>query len=99
MNGPSGGLANWHDTEDGSVQRVTGLYNFAGTNDITKISPQTQAAYLGHELDTTYKSTLQNLQKATTLEQGNSIWTKQYEAPARRGPAGDQSPAEWSELL
>ena len=82
VNGPSGGLANWHDTEDGSVQRLTGLYNFAGTNDITKISPQTQAAYLGHELDTTYKSTLQNLQKATTLEQGNSIWTKQYEAPA-----------------
>lgn len=73
------GLANWNQ------DRAQNLYKFAGTNDISKISPATQAKFIGWELDNTPQgqSTLGALKQAKPgdVGAGTTIWTKQYEVP------------------
>ncbi len=43
---------------------------------------ETQAKFLGHELDTTHKGVLDSLLKGNTVADGNRVWTKDFEVPA-----------------
>lgn len=88
VNGPSGGVASWHDVE-GKPGRFTGLLNYANVprgmavrDGKLTIPFEKQVGYLGHELDTTYKNVLDALRKGRTVEDGASIWTRQFEVPA-----------------
>ncbi len=99
--GPSGGMLQWHDGPDS--KRLTGLYSFAGKNDINQIDPTTQASYFGHELDTTHAGVLAALKQAKPgdMSAGNDIMVRKFEVPkdadgqvAARAPYG-QSFSSW----
>lgn len=88
--GPSGGALQWHN------ERLTGLYNFAGTGDISKIPIETQAKYMQQELQGRENGTLKALLGADTVRQGTDIWTRKFERPqypdkdvAKRTPMGE----------
>lgn len=88
VNGPSGGFAQWHDV-DGKGGRFSSLLNYAGMSKDQAVQGgkltipfETQAKFLGHELDTTHKGVLDSLLKGNTVADGNRIWTKDFEVPA-----------------
>lgn len=91
VNGPSGGLAQWHDKDGQPGGRFTALLNFAGVskdqavqNGKLTIPVETQAKFLGHELDTSHNRVLKELQGASTVKDGNRIWTVDFEVPANK---------------
>lgn len=88
---PSGGALQWRD------DRLRGLYNFAGVNDIKQIPIETQAKWMQHELQGSEHRALDALLKGNTVADGARAWTYQFERPfdkpgetARRTPMGEQ---------
>lgn len=84
---PSGGIAQWHKDRFDNLVAGSGLKpEQIAPNNKFAVPLDQQLKFLGHELDTSENSTLKQLQQASTLDQGNSIWTKSFERPA--DPAG-----------
>ncbi len=93
---PSGGALQWRG------DRLSGLYNFAGTNDIRQIPIETQAKWMQQELQGKENGALQSLLKGNTVADGARSWTYDFERPhdkpgetARRTPIGQQF---WSSM-
>lgn len=111
VNGPSGGFAQWHDIT-GKGGRFTNLLNFAGMSPSQAVQGgkmtiplETQIKFLGHELDTNanHRNVLQQLQRGSTVADGNRIWTHDFEVPkdkvgqtAARQRYGDSLWKQWS---
>jgi hypothetical protein len=93
--GGSGGIGQWNR---GRLVGNNGLLEFAAANgvqglninnpqDAKKVPLATQAAYLGHELDTTYSGVLKGLQSVNTGQEGLTTWVNNYENPADKAGA------------
>ena len=70
------GLGQWNDT------RAIALKNTAQRMGTTWNDPRAQVAHLGNELSGTHKHVLNALLNGKTIEDGNRVWTTQYEVPA-----------------
>lgn len=88
---PSGGALQWRG------DRLSGLYNFAGTSDIRQIPIETQAKWMQQELQGKESGALQSLLKGNSVQDGARAWTHNFERPqdaagetARRTPMGEQ---------
>jgi len=88
---PSGGALQWRG------DRLSGLYQFAGTRDIKQIPIETQAKWMQRELQGSERGALESLLKGTTVADGARAWTYNFERPydkpgetARRTPMGEQ---------
>lgn len=70
------GIGQWHS------ERRRGLERFARRTGRNIDDFRTQMDYVAHELETTHRSVLNAMRNASTMEQGERIWTRQYEVPA-----------------
>ncbi len=102
VNGPSGGLCQWHDTESKLGKgRLSNLLKFAGwTNQQINnyyiqikqnkwkgelpVPLETQLAFLSHELNTTHKGALQEIQKSSNVLDSARAWVYKYEFPQNK---------------
>lgn len=74
VNGPSGGIAMWHNN------RLNKLKQFANKRGKAWTDIETQAEYLWHELtEGGYKHVLNKLKNVKTIEDASFIWGDEYE--------------------
>ena len=80
--GPSGGLAQWHDTDFNGNGRFSALKDFAEARGTDWTDRQTQLDFLLYELNTSYKDVLDAMNNATSVEEATRIFVKGFEKPA-----------------
>ena len=80
--GPSGGLAQWHDTDFNGNGRFSALKRFAEARGTDWTDRKTQLDFLLYELNTGYKDVLDRLNSATSIEEATRIFVEGFEKPA-----------------
>ena len=80
--GPSGGLAQWHDTDFNGNGRFSALKDFAKARGTNWTDRQTQLDFLLYELNTSYKDVLDAMNNATSIEEATRIFVEGFEKPA-----------------
>lgn len=80
--GPSGGLAQWHDTDFNGNGRFSALKRFAEGRGTDWTDRKTQLDFLLYELNTGYKDVLDRLNSATSIEEATRIFVEGFEKPA-----------------
>lgn len=80
--GPSGGLAQWHDTDFNGNGRLSALKRFAEARGTDWTDRKTQLDFLLYELNTGYKDVLDRLNSATSIEEATRIFVEGFEKPA-----------------
>jgi hypothetical protein len=88
VNGPSGGLMAWHDVDGKAGGRLTAAQNYIGVP-IQQATIEQQAAFTIHELNTTERGALTQLQSTTTAQDASQAWVKYYERP--KDPSAGQA--------
>ena len=93
--GGSGGMGQWNRER---LIGGNGMLAFAAQNgvqgintnnpqDALKVPAAIQAAYIGHELDTSYSHVLAKLRNATSPQEALNIWVNDYEVPLNKARA------------
>lgn len=83
VNGPSGGLCQWHDVT-GRGGRLTKLMNFANKQGKDWRDIHTQLEYLKTELDGGYRNVISDIRKCDNVHDSSYVWLKKFEVPADR---------------
>lgn len=81
INGPSAGMAQWHDVDGKPGGRFTALKNFASANKMDWKDKETQFKFLKHELETSEGGAYKALTKSQTAEEAVSAWVTKFERP------------------
>ena len=89
-----GGIGQWNRTRLVGSNGMLAFAKNAGIDvdvnnplDAKKVPLATQAAYIGHELDTTYSGVRDQLKAAQNPQDALKIWVNSYEAPADKAAA------------
>ena len=92
--GGSGGIGQWNRTRLVGNNGMLAFAKNAGIDvdidnplDAKKVPLATQAAYVGHELDTTYSGVRDQLKTAQNPQDALKIWVNSYENPADKAGA------------
>lgn len=79
--GPSGGLAQWHDTDFNGNGRFSALKRFAEARGTDWTDRKTQLDFLLYELKTGYKDVLDAMNNASSVEEAVEIFLRGFEKP------------------
>lgn len=79
--GPSGGLAQWHDTDFNGNGRFSALKRFAEARGTDWTDRKTQLDFLLSELKTGYKDVLDAMNNASSVEEAVEIFLRGFEKP------------------
>lgn len=79
--GPSGGLAQWHDTDFNGNGRFSALKRFAEARGTDWTDRKTQLDFLLYELKTGYKDVLDAMNNASSVEEAVEIFLREFEKP------------------